>query len=399
MSGDKKDFMSLFDSIDKVNFDQDTEGFSVENIQDEKTVLEFLDSISRQKPVYKYEENKVEEEAAEKEAEKTVLIKENYVENGPIDDTEKTPRNSKETWFNGLLNNASFFVKQAEEKVKQFQQSEGKKIQKRVTQFIDIDTLGKLGIEMDYVKKNSYMDLGEHIKSYSISSLSSTFNSVLNVVAPPISLHEILEIEIYHDLTFFKKIEDVVYSVFDEVMSQIENEDVIVQKGKKDSMLVEASGEFCISEGIEEAIKLAKNRIEPFLGSKKRKIGFSESLTVYMSCIYLSIQAYSFDLQDTILNEAKDINKNERMLCFVVHLNDPQRKIEFSVHSQALPVEWINKINSKDSELLDDYLDQINEWVEKTLRLCIGIVAQSYIEKRNSKNEVLEDKCLPANVS
>ncbi|EMR08053.1 hypothetical protein PNEG_03495 [Pneumocystis murina B123] len=381
MSENKKDFMSLFDSIDKINFEKDTHDFPVENIQDEKTVLEFLDNISKKRPIEKCEET----QEVEENVEKTGLLSENYVKNDSIDEMEKISKNSEETWFNGLLNNASFFVKQAEEKVKQFQQSEGKKIQKRMSQFIDIDTLGKLG---------------EHFKSYSISSLSSTFNSVLNVVAPPISLHEILEIEIYHDLIFFPKIDNIVYSVFDEVLSQIENEDIVVQKGKKDTIFLEPSKEFCIFEGIDEAIRSAKYHIAPFLGSKKKQIRFSDSLTVYISCIYISIQAYSFNLENTLSDtKEEDLNKNEKMLCFVIHLNDPQYGIEFSVHSQALPIQWIHNINNKDSKLSEDYLDQINEWIEKTLQLSIGIVAQSYIEKRGNKNELLEDKPLSTNVS
>lgn len=124
-------------------------------------------------------------------------------------------------------------------------------------------------------------------------------------------------------------------------------------------------------------------------------------MTVYVSCIYISIQAYSLELENTLLNDTKEegLNKNGKMLSFVVHLNDPQRGIEFSVHSQALPIQWIHDINNKDSKLSEDYLDQINEWIEKTLQLSIGIVAQSYMEKRNNKNESHEDKPLPTNVS
>lgn len=143
MSEDKKDFMSLFDSIDKINLDKDAHDFSVENIQDEKAVLEFLDNISKRKPI----EEGQEIQDVQKDAEKTGLLDQNYVKNSSIDDMQKMPRNSEETWFNGLLNNASFFVKQAEEKLKQFQHSEGKKIQKHMSQLIDVDTFGKLGIK------------------------------------------------------------------------------------------------------------------------------------------------------------------------------------------------------------------------------------------------------------
>lgn len=78
------------------------------------------------------------------------------------------------------------------------------------------------------------------------------------MVAPPISLHEILEIEIYHDLVFLPAIENIVYSVFDGVLSQVENEDIVVQKGKKETVLLEPSKDFCIFGGIDEAIKSAK---------------------------------------------------------------------------------------------------------------------------------------------
>ncbi|KAG4303073.1 hypothetical protein PCANB_000653 [Pneumocystis canis] len=377
---DKENFMSFFDSIDKVNSEV-TEDFSVENIQDEKTVIDFFDGIMKQKTVKDNNMNNSDQV----EHEKNNLISE---KSSKIDLNDETTKNKKKeaTWFEGLLNNTTFFLKQAEEKVKQFQHLEGKKIEECVRHIMDIDTLEKFG---------------SCFRSNAVPSLSSTFNSVLSVVAPPISLHEILEIEVYHNLNFFQEVSQIVYSTFDKAIFQIKDENIIVQKGKKNIMKTISEDKFYIFEGAQEAIKSAKTNIAPFLNSEKKEIIFSDSPSIHTSFVYLSILAYSFNLQNIPLSdtEKKNINGKERMLSFVIHLNDPQNEIELNTQSQALPIEWIDRLNNTNFKLfINDSLNQINEQIKKILQLSVEIIVQSYIEERNNKKSI-KDKYQLTNIS
>ncbi|KAG4304170.1 hypothetical protein PORY_002351 [Pneumocystis oryctolagi] len=369
MSDKNKDFMSFFDSIDKIG-SEDSQDFPVENIQDEREVLEFLDGIVNQKFSKEQNEKQSDNQNLKKDVshEKSLKTKsENEIEEKRVE----------KTWFEGILDNTSFFFKQAEEKVKQFQHLDGKKIEERVSHIMDIDTLGKYG---------------NQFKSNAIHALSSTFNSMLNIVAPPISSHEILEIEIYHNLTFFPKLDKILYSIFDEAVSYIEGKDIIVQKGKKDIPETELKKSFHIFEELETAINSAKTCVTPFLDLKQKKIEFSDSLPVYISQIHISIQAYSFNLQNISLNDKeKKSSEDEKMLCFVIYLNDPYRKIELNTQSQALPIQWIYQLNNINinPKLSINNLNLIIEKIERTLQLSIAIIAQSYIEKRN-KNDFVE---------
>ncbi|CCJ28116.1 unnamed protein product [Pneumocystis jirovecii] len=368
MSDKKEDFMSLFDSIDKIDSKNPPQDFPIENIQDEKAVFEFLDDIVKKKPLEE-QENKLSDKKNVKENVEENILHEKSPKTSLVDKT--LGKKIEKTWFEGILDNTSFFFKQAEEKVKQFQHLEGKKIEEKVRNIVDTDTLGKFG---------------NQFRSNAIPTLSSTFNYMLNVVAPPISLHEILEIEIYHNLVFFPKLDQMVYSIFDEIISHIENEDVVIQKGKKNILRTEPMKEFRIFEEYEAAIDSAKEHIIPFLGLEKKRTESSNSLTIYTS-IYISIQAYSFNLKDMSSNN-KEKNKNEKMFSFVIYLNDPYNELELNTQSQALPIEWLYQLNNinMNPKLSVTNLNLITEQIEKTLQLSIGVIAQLYIEKRDNKS-------------
>ncbi|KAG5518061.1 hypothetical protein PMAC_003247 [Pneumocystis sp. 'macacae'] len=371
---DKKDFMSLFDSIDKIDPENPPHDFPIENIQDEKAVFEFLDRIVKEKSLEEQENELLDNENAKKSALNEESLKTQL-------DDKILKKKIERTWFEGILDNTSFFFKQAEEKVKQFQHSEGKRIEEKMRNIIDVDALEKFG---------------NQFRLNPIPTLSSTFNYMLNIVAPPISLHEILEIEIYHNLTFFPKLDQTLYSIFDEVVSHIENEDIIIQKGKKNILETESANEFRIFEGFEEAINSAKEHIIPFLAPRKNETESPDSLTIYTP-IYISILAYSSNLKDMSSNNEK--NKSEKMLSFVVYLNDPHNELELSTQSQTLPIEWIHQLHNTNTnpKLSINNLDLITEQTEKTLQLSIGVIAQFYIEKRINKCNSAKKKHVSAN--
>lgn len=60
-------------------------------------------------------------------------------------------------------------------------------------------------------------DLSNGIRSKALPTLSNTIHNVLNVVAPPIHDHEVLQVTVFHDLAGFAHLDRIVYESFEKV--------------------------------------------------------------------------------------------------------------------------------------------------------------------------------------
>lgn len=130
--------------------------------------------------------------------------------------------------------------------------------------------------EIQYIPLSTHwLMIGNDLRSRTIPSLSSTFTSVLNTIAPPIEKHEgflahsllrsnalVLKVGIYHDMVGYPDIDKIVYDVFDKVMGQVEGGSLVVQKGREGKRRGSESRsqkrDLNICEGLDEALKLAK---------------------------------------------------------------------------------------------------------------------------------------------
>ena len=166
------------------------------------------------------------------------------------------------------------------------------------------------------------------------------------------------------------------------------------------SKLAKASAESYASEyfaprgGVEEAAKAATETL-------------SESNPTRNSDIFLAIQA----LSQTIAEEAvgakeddgqggvKDVEdaKDREEIAFAIYLHDPIHGIAFRTLSQSVPsqwVEWLDANGANGGEELPEAIAEIiesggvdprewvAEWIEETLTLGVGVVAQRYVARR-----------------
>lgn len=210
--------------------------------------------------------------------------------------------------------------------------------------------------------------LQSHIKQ-NLSTITSLSSSLINTLAPPIGTHEQLHVHTYHDMTGYPDVENVAYAIFERVMSQVEGGELIVQSGKGGARRNSTAGrrELNACAGRKQAEKLARATLE-----KVPIPAEGEDLdTLRKSDIYVSVQPSIH----TMAEEDGEIDADpEKFVSFVVYLLDPVHGLEFVTFSQSLPYEWVTWYEAGQ--------DWIGEWVEETIALGIGVVAQRYVAKR-----------------
>ncbi|KID78851.1 Maintenance of telomere capping protein 1 [Metarhizium brunneum] len=152
----------------------------------------------------------------------------------------------------------------------------------------------------------------------------------------------------------------------------------------------------------------------------------SESNPVRTSDIFLSVQAISTDgdkalfagsasaVKEKETSAVKEQDDTDELVCFAVYVLDPVHEIEFSTVSQSIPSKWVrwldaaspltprtsdeNQDNPFDAGIPEDIKDIIEsggvdprewvaEWIEETLCLSVGVVAQRYVARRMGVGE------------
>jgi hypothetical protein len=140
----------------------------------------------------------------------------------------------------------------------------------------------------------------------------------------------------------------------------------------------------------------------------------NESNPTRRSDIFVAIQAGGF-AQDAELFAASRServagvqdpdDRSEAQLAFAVHLHDPVHGLAFSAVSQPLPQQWISWLDNLAGvpdapstympdairEIVDagglDPREWVAEWVEESLALAVGTVAQRYVARRMGVGE------------
>ncbi len=274
-----------------------------------------------------------------------------------------------------------------------------------------------------------------------------TFQNILQTIAPPISSHERLQIHITHDLSGYPTLDPLIYSVFSRVMSQVEGGDLmVVQKGKEASPRrgseYGASGKpvsgwndgpwwrsvdrrsINAVKGVIEGSKLARASAESYSSEHFASRGgveeaakhatetLSESNPTRNSDIFLAIQAInqlepkdlfaagpSSEKESCAVHEVEEEGTEETL--FAIYLHDPIHGIAFHALSQCMPSQWLMWLDAPSSadgalpESIGDIIESggvdprewVAEWVEETLTLAVGVVAQKYVARRMGVGE------------
>lgn len=370
--------------------------------KDDEDIMGFLDSLTqksrnnsgRSTPASKQTRSSTEVESADVAPEAATTVpasgKANHSEPVEANTDIPDPLSSITNWWSrnkaGIWDSATSAVKQAEQKVRELQpevQHSSKAFESLVT-----DRFSKLGLNKGL--------------------LQTTLSSVLETIAPPISLHEQLKIHVFHDMVGYPSIDDIVYSVFDRVMQQVEGGGdltMIVQKGKERHRRGSDSNqqrELGIFRGtLEAGRKLAFANIEESAkqaakeasvdNEEAAKDGDSQSNgPMYrISNIFLSIQPASImdtNNADSEVPISGDIAPTDSSsFFFIIYLYDPHNDIKFSSVSQAFPYQWAQWLDGDEAifENFDaDPREWVTDWIEEGLGLAVGTVAQSYVAKR-----------------
>jgi hypothetical protein len=188
-----------------------------------------------------------------------------------------------------------------------------------------------------------------------------------------------------------------------------EKRDLSVVKGLVEgTKLVRVSAEAYASEffatrgGVEQAAQQATEVL-------------SETSPVRSSDIFLAIQAISFPAQAHLFStssseEKSEVDKqkddDEEQLAFAIYLHDPIHGISFKAVSQSFPAKWAEWLDApanteaagEEVQLPDeirhiietggvDPREWVSEWMEETINLSVGIVAQRYVARRMGVGE------------
>lgn len=180
-----------------------------------------------------------------------------------------------------------------------------------------------------------------------------------------------------------------------------------------------------VVKGLVEGTKLVRVSAEAYAGEFFAARGgveqaaqqatevLSESNPVRSSDIFLAIQAVSFQAQTGLFATSSSEEKGEveeqdddEQLAFAIYLHDPIHGISFKAVSQAFPAKWAEWLDapanteaSGEELQLPDEIRQIietggvdprewvSEWMEETINLSVGIVAQRYVARRMGVGE------------
>ncbi|KAL1691979.1 maintenance of telomere capping protein 1 [Schizophyllum commune] len=221
----------------------------------------------------------------------------------------------------------------------------------------------------------------------------STLTDILNVVAPPISEHEVIRVWLSHDLRGYDGIQSLVYRALIRILEQVEGGDLIVNSGKEirpkeHSPDEEGVRDLAVVDGYETALKLSQANLEELikLSASHEKKTTQSNITVPLtySDVYLRIQAYTAtrhlptqiiepDSQATTPS-APPVHQD---IHFLLYLSDPSHSLTHTTVTQAVPADWIDLWNGNAEKY---------EWVEdlmaEALRIGVEVLGQGYVVER-----------------
>ncbi|PSR71269.1 hypothetical protein PHLCEN_2v12783 [Hermanssonia centrifuga] len=227
---------------------------------------------------------------------------------------------------------------------------------------------------LEYAKSAQLDKLGQDFKRVGLSTLTD----LLNVVAPPISEHEVIQVWLSHDMKGYEGVESLVYRALTRIMEQVEGGDLVVNKGDESRPKDTTSEKRDLNavEGLEEALKLAQANLDEII---KRNVqppptaSSAQNPTTY-SYVYLRIQPFTTTLVLPEQTAAVDNKPTEQTnLQFILYLSDPAHQITHSTITQAVPGKWL--------DLWDEY-DWVEDLVVEAIRVGVEVVGQEYIVSR-----------------
>ncbi|KAH9487122.1 Maintenance of telomere capping protein 1 [Psilocybe cubensis] len=224
---------------------------------------------------------------------------------------------------------------------------------------------------IEYAKTAQLDKLGQDFKRVGLSTLTD----ILNVVAPPISEHEVIQVWLSHDMQGYEGIEPLAYRALARILEQVEGGDLVVNRGNESRPKEGSEGrDLNTVDGYEAALKLAQVNIEDVIKKNDKATSTtknSANATTY-SHVYLRIQPFFSTLsQPPTKSETKQ--EPSQYLQFLIYLDDPEHKLTHVTVTQAVPSKWI--------ALWDEY-DWVEDLIADSLRIGVEVIGQEYVVER-----------------
>jgi len=200
---------------------------------------------------------------------------------------------------------------------------------------------------------------------------------LLNVVAPPISEHEVIQVWLSHDMKGYDGVETLVYRAMTRIMEQVDGGDLVVNRGDESRPKDTTGGrDLGLVEGLDAAVKLAQANLDEVI---KRNVqppqttSNAQNPTTY-SYVYIRIQPFTTSLplpKSSAPTETEE--SSQSTLQFLLYMSDPSHALTYSTVTQAIPAKWV--------DLWDQY-DWVEDLVVEAIRVGVEVIGQEYIVAR-----------------
>ncbi|KAF8624845.1 hypothetical protein AX15_005726 [Amanita polypyramis BW_CC] len=232
---------------------------------------------------------------------------------------------------------------------------------------------------MEYARNAQLDKLSEDFKRVGLSTLTD----ILNVVAPPISEHEVIRVWLSHDMQGYDGVESLTYRSLSRIMEQVEGGDLVVNRGNESHPKAGSSKErdFNAVDNYDAALKLSEANVEEIV-KENAKLPKPNSSTVSVpttySDVYIRVQPF---FREYNTSSSHQIVRQD--LQFLVYLADPEHKLAHITLTQSIPMRWL--------DMWDDH-DWVEDLTADVLRLGVDVIGQEYIAARMGWSVQNEEK-------
>ncbi|KAF8640455.1 hypothetical protein AX17_000119 [Amanita inopinata Kibby_2008] len=222
---------------------------------------------------------------------------------------------------------------------------------------------------MEYARAAQLDKIGQDFKRVGLSTLTD----ILNVVAPPISEHEVIRVWLSHDMQGYDGIDSLTYRSLARILEQVEGGDLVVNRGNESRPKDNSSGERDLNavDSYDAALKLTEANLEEMVKVKAKalqpKPSTIASPTTY-SDVYLRVQPFfsTFNISSSQTLQQEDLR-------FLLYLSDPEHQLIRTTVTQSVPQQWLT--------MWDEY-DWVEDFIAEAIRIGIEVIGQDYVVSR-----------------
>ncbi|KAF8203252.1 maintenance of telomere capping protein 1 [Pholiota molesta] len=221
----------------------------------------------------------------------------------------------------------------------------------------------KWGEDMIGYAKSAQLDkLSQDFKRVGLSTLTD----ILNVVAPPISEHEVIQVWLSHDMQGYEGVESLAYRSLARVLEQVQGGDLVVNRGNESRPKEGANGR--------DLNTLSQVNIEDVRkkNSKATEMTKNPNTATTYSHVFLRIQPF-FNVFAQPPSTTELPSESSQQLQFLIYLFDPVHNITKTTVTQTVPSKWL--------ALWDEY-DWVEDLIADSLRVGVEVLGQEYVVDR-----------------